>query len=155
MMRLDTTRRIGINKASSYLCCINRICQRFALVERLEESIEALGRVNHSLSRFDMGRYTSSWPLFAGGFGPTVRASSSPAASSSFCGATILTFFADGFDAGYHVLVTVNNFLHIPHTWEESLVGLVLLSVATGSTDLVRVEGAMDFCFSSFCVRKY
>ena len=149
-MRLDTTRRIGTNEASPYLCCIDRICQRFALIERLEERIEALGRFNNSLSRVVMGIYTSSWPLFAGGFGPSVRASSPPAASFSFCGAAILTFFADGFDSGYHILVTVNDLLHIPHTWAESFAGLVFLSAATGSTDLVRVEGAMESCFSSF-----
>lgn len=38
------------------------------------------------------------------------------------------------------------------HTWEGSLVDLVFLRAATGSTDLVRVEGAMGSCFSSSSV---
>ena len=53
MMQSDTTRRIR-RKESSYLCCIDRICQRLALVERLKESIEALGHINDSLLRFDI-----------------------------------------------------------------------------------------------------
>ena len=51
--QLETTKVSRKNEAS-YLCCIDRICQRFAVVERLEESIEALGRFNTSLLRFDM-----------------------------------------------------------------------------------------------------
>ena len=40
-----------------YLCCVNGICQRFALVERPEKGIEALGRINDSLSDSVMNAY--------------------------------------------------------------------------------------------------
>ena len=53
MTQSDTTRRMR-RKESSYLCCIDRICQRLALVERLKESIEALGHINDGLLRFDI-----------------------------------------------------------------------------------------------------
>ena len=47
-------------------------------------------------------------------------------------------------------------FLLIPlvmHTWEGSLIDFAFLRVATGSADLVRVEGAIDACLSpSFSV---
>ncbi len=51
---LNTT--IGTQKnEASYFCCVDRICQGFALVERVEESIEALARFNDSFLNFDVG----------------------------------------------------------------------------------------------------
>lgn len=41
------------------------------------------------------------------------------------------------------------------HTWEESLADFAFLNAATGSTDLVRVEGGMDTCFSFFSVKTF
>lgn len=40
------------------------------------------------------------------------------------------------------------------HTWVGSLVDFAFLSAATGSTDLVRAEGAMGSCFPSFSLKK-
>ena len=40
------------------------------------------------------------------------------------------------------------------HTWADSLVFFALVDAATGSTDLVRVEGAMKSCFSSCYTRR-
>lgn len=54
MKRLDRRRRARRNE-TAYLCCIDGICQRFALVERLEESIEALAPFNNSLTKFGVG----------------------------------------------------------------------------------------------------
>ena len=51
--------------------------------------------------------HTSSWPVLAGGFGAALPASSWPVGSLASCGATILTFFAGGFDSDYHDLVAV------------------------------------------------
>ena len=108
--------------------------------------------------------HTSSWPLFAGGFGPIVRALSSAAASFPLCGANILTFLVGGFDAGcYHMLVTHNVFhssLHVWHlmhtcTWEASLVDFAFLVATTGSTDLACFEGAINYCFLSLSVLTY
>ena len=48
--------RITRRSTAAHLCCINRICQRFALVERLEERIETLERFNTSFSRFDIAK---------------------------------------------------------------------------------------------------
>lgn len=53
--------------------------------------------------------HTSLGPLFAGGFGPNVPEPFSPAAITPSCGATILIFFAGGFDTGYHALVGIND----------------------------------------------
>ena len=52
--------------------------------------------------------HTSSWPAFAGGFGPAVPIPSLSVVSSPFRGATILTFFAGGFDTDYDESVAVN-----------------------------------------------
>lgn len=41
------------------------------------------------------------------------------------------------------------------HTWEEPLVDLAFLDAATGSTDLVRVEEAMDSCLASFSLKRF
>ena len=80
MTQLDKMRRSRRNEAP-YLCCIDRICQGFALVERLEESIKALGQFNDCLSRVDMGneyihRLGQSWlealgPLYLHRLGPS------------------------------------------------------------------------------------
>ena len=59
---------------------------------------------------------------------PAARASSSPGASFSFCGATILTFFVGGLDAGYHeeksqpgsTLVPIS---HVMHTYSGRIFG--------------------------------
>lgn len=59
---------------------------------------------------------------------PAARASSSPGASFSFCGATILTFFLGGLDAGYHdeksqsgsTMVPIS---HVTHTYLGRIFG--------------------------------
>lgn len=52
--QLDT-RMIARRNETAYLCRVDGICQRFALVERLEESIESLGPFNNSPTMFDEG----------------------------------------------------------------------------------------------------
>ena len=99
--------------------------------------------------------HTSSWPTFVGGFGPAVPIPSSSIVSFPFGGAIILTFFVGGFDIDYDELVAINfstRLTQFVHTWEESLGFLTFLEAVIGSTDLFRVEGAMEFSFSS-CVR--
>lgn len=70
MKQLDT-RRNARRKEKAYLCCIDGICQRFALVKRLKESVEALAPFNNRITRFDVGMNayinltTLGWRLWA------------------------------------------------------------------------------------------